>query len=298
MDNMKTALSFWDLLFILTMNGVAVAAYRHVIFMHGLLAGEKEVIHFKEYLNKYHPGTNVTFIDDFKYLDSFQPLWNQVQKIRIRMHDIMLEHPEGVHLVCFSQGGLICRGVIETLPMHNVINFISLGSPQAGQFGTTEYLAQILPPSTTKYLYKLFYTEQGQKEFSIANYWNDPIQQNLYFNYSDFLAVINNQSTGNRSQSFSPEFKTNFIKLKNLILVGGADDGVITPWQSSQFESFDENEKVIKMTKQQFYKEDWFGLRTLDERSSLHLCSLDGIHHTHWHRNLTVFLKCIEPWLD
>lgn len=26
--------------------------------------------------------------------------------------------------------------------------------------------------------------------------------------------------------------KKNFLKLKNLILIGGPDDGVITPWQS------------------------------------------------------------------
>lgn len=29
-----------------------------------------------------------------------------------------------------------------------------------------------------------------------------------------------------------PEWKKNFLKIKKLVLIGGPDDGVITPWQS------------------------------------------------------------------
>ena len=28
------------------------------------------------------------------------------------------------------------------------------------------------------------------------------------------------------------DYKSNFVKLENLVLIGGPDDGVITPWQS------------------------------------------------------------------
>ena len=28
------------------------------------------------------------------------------------------------------------------------------------------------------------------------------------------------------------EYKKNFLKIKQLVLIGGPDDGVITPWQS------------------------------------------------------------------
>ena len=38
------------------------------------------------------------------------------------------------------------------------------------------------------------------------------------------------------NQSFhysdSERFKENFLRIKNLVLIGGPDDGVITPWQS------------------------------------------------------------------
>lgn len=269
--------------------------YRHVIFMHGLLAGREEIKYFEKSVAECHPGTNITFIDKFKYLKSFDPLWRQVGEIRPEMMKVMSENPDGVHLVCFSQGGLICRGVLETLPSHNVVNFISLSAPQGGQYGTTAYLAPLLPKYLTKDYYKLFYTKLGQR-WSIANYWNDPHRQKLFFHWSNFLAVVNNQSTTNTS--FSPAFRKSFLRLKNLVLVGGPDDGVITPWQSSQFAVFDDEEKVVEMKHQLLYREDYIGLQTLDRRSSLHLCTVPGVHHTHWHRNLTAFEKCIKQWLD
>lgn len=41
----------------------------------------------------------------------------------------------GFFLLPFSKGGLICRGILSTLADHNVQSFISLSSPQAGQYG-------------------------------------------------------------------------------------------------------------------------------------------------------------------
>ena len=35
----------------------------------------------------------------------------------------------------FFTGGLVCRGILSTLSDHNVHSFISLSSPQAGQYG-------------------------------------------------------------------------------------------------------------------------------------------------------------------
>ena len=39
-----------------------------------------------------------------------------------------------LHYCCYA-GGLICRAVLQMMDNHNVENFISLSSPQAGQYG-------------------------------------------------------------------------------------------------------------------------------------------------------------------
>lgn len=36
----------------------------------------------------------------------------------------------------YSQGGLLARAILETFPDHGVHNFISLSSPQGGQYGS------------------------------------------------------------------------------------------------------------------------------------------------------------------
>ncbi len=103
-------------------------------------------------------------------------------------------------------GGLVCRGILSTLPDHNVHSFISLSSPQAGQYGgntlssvllswfntelkcldslrvsgfahvcssfvDTDYLKYLFPQFVKSNLYHVCYTAVGQK-ISICNYWN------------------------------------------------------------------------------------------------------------------------------
>ncbi len=100
-------------------------------------------------------GTEVYNIDGYDAEYSLLPMWRQVNEIKGRMLPIMQNAKDGVNLICFSQGesrafivalslimyfsagGLVCRGILETTPEHNVHTFVSLSSPQAGQFGGT-----------------------------------------------------------------------------------------------------------------------------------------------------------------
>lgn len=146
--------------------------------------------------------------------------------------------------------------------------------------------------------FRFFYTNYFQNKFSLANYWNDPYHEDKNYEYNVFLPVVNNN---NASKFFNvtdgKRFKDNFLRIKNLVLIGGPDDGVITPWQSSQFCFYNMNLTVVDMTKQQIYLEDTFGLRSLDERGSLHRYTFSGVNHTHWHGTKKVFEEAIEKWL-
>jgi len=132
------------------------------------------------------------------------------------------------------------------------------------------------------------------QDVSIGNYWRDPHHVALFLNHSNFLAKIDNCiETENTT-----DFKNNFIKLRKLVLIGGPDDGIISPWQSSQFGFYNKNESVVDMRDRVEYKYDLFGLKTMDKEKRIIRHSVEGVHHLDWHLNNTVIDTYILPYLD
>lgn len=78
-------------------------------------------------------------------------MWDQVRAFGAAVKQIDEENPGGIHLLCYSQGGLICRGIIESFSSLNVSTFVSLSSPQGGQYGGNLFaLAGITIRETTR----------------------------------------------------------------------------------------------------------------------------------------------------
>ncbi|XP_051526800.1 lysosomal thioesterase PPT2-A-like isoform X6 [Myxocyprinus asiaticus] len=285
----------WSLLAVCVL--CVCVAYKPVIVVHGLFDSSANFINLNKFINQSHPGTNVLVIDLFDRSASLQPLWKQVEGFTEAIYPIMQNAADGVHLICYSQGGLVCRGILSTLPDHNVHSFISLSSPQAGQYGDTDYLKYLFPQFVKSNLYHVCYTSVGQR-ISICNYWNDPHHRDMYINSSDYMALLNSE----RANPNTTVWKENFLRIKKLVLIGGPDDGVITPWQSSfflfsQFGFYDDNETVVELKNQKVFLMDSFGLKTLYARGDLALCSVAGVTHILWHSNETVYKNCIEKWL-
>uniref|UniRef100_A0A8D0L8T5 palmitoyl-CoA hydrolase n=1 Tax=Sphenodon punctatus TaxID=8508 RepID=A0A8D0L8T5_SPHPU len=268
-----------------------VASYKPVVIVHGLFDSPSDFQQLLGFINETHPGTNVTVVDLFDRGESLKPLWQQVEGFRHAIYPIMQNAADGVHLVCYSQGGLICRGILSTMPDHNVDTFISLSSPQMGQYGL-DYLRWLFPKHMKSNLYRLCYTQLGQ-DFSICNYWNDPHHRDLYLNNSNFLALLNDE----RINPNATDWKKNLLRIRKLVLIGGPDDGVITPWQSSMFAFYDVNETVRDMTSQLVYLQDTFCLKTLYARGDIRFYTMPGVPHTLWHSNRTVYDTCIAKWL-
>jgi palmitoyl-protein thioesterase len=265
-----------------------VVGYRPVLIMHGIADSYKSMEVMVTYIKDAHPGTPVYNIDAFNDADSFLKMWDQVDGVQKKISPIISNATDGVNLICYSQGGMVCRGFIEAFPDHNVKSFISLSSPQAGQFGDTDYFDFFLPNVTRDNVYRFCYSEVGEY-VSFCDYWNDPLHQSEYEKCSDFLYPLNSGK--------QPDYKSNFMSVEELVLIGGPDDGVITPWQSSHFGFYDDKLDVQPYQSQGFYISDAFGLKTLDEEGRIHVYNISGVEHTHWHTNKTVFDLYIEPWL-
>lgn len=274
---------------VLLMLCTVVAGYKPVIVMHGINDDAKGMTTMVEFIQDAHPGTEVYNVDAFNNLDSFVNMWEQVDGVQKLIDPFISNATEGVNLLCYSQGGVLCRGFLESFADHNVKTLISLSSPQAGQFGDTVYFDFFFPNLTRDEFYLICYSDYGQ-DISFCDYWNDPLQQDGYEKYCKFLYPLN--------KGENAAYKTNFLALENLVLIGGPDDGVITPWQSSHFGYYDKQLNVQPYQNQSFYINDSFGLKTLDREGRIHVYEVAGVEHVHWHINKTVFDLYIEPWLN
>ena len=48
----------------------------------------------------------------------------------------------------------------------------------------------------------------------------------------------------------------------------------------------------------QFYHDDSFGLRTLDEQGKVKIYDVPGVKHADWGRRSDIFDKYMKPWLN
>ncbi|XP_011312847.1 lysosomal thioesterase PPT2 homolog [Fopius arisanus] len=269
-----------------------VVGYNPVVIIHGVLTGSDSMSNISKRIQEMHPGTEIYSIPRYAGWSSLEPMWRQIEEIGEDIMAIGAAFPGGINLLGYSQGGLIARAILQRFPEHNVRNFISLSSPQAGQYGT-KFLHLFFPDLVCETVYELFYSKIGQHT-SVGNYWNDPFHQELYFQYSEFLPLVN----GEKKLVNGTQYKDGLTKLKKLVLIGGPDDGVITPWQSSQFGYFGDNTTILDMRNRSIYETDAIGLKTLDKLKKIITHTVPGIPHSMWHENQTVTDLYIIPYLD
>uniref|UniRef100_A0A182IMY8 palmitoyl-CoA hydrolase n=1 Tax=Anopheles atroparvus TaxID=41427 RepID=A0A182IMY8_ANOAO len=267
-------------------------AYRPVFIYHGILTGADSMKHLVSRIQEVHQETVVYNFQRFGGWSSLENAWHQVFEANANLRSICASHPEGINMIGYSQGGLLGRAVLQTYPDHCVKTFVSLSSPQAGQFGD-DFLHLIFPALVAKTAYELFYTYVGQHT-SVGNYWNDPHHQDLFEEYSIFLPYINNRIYSTNST----QFRDTLLRLDRLVLVGGPDDGVITPWQSSHFSFYNESYDVVPLQESTIYTEDLIGLKTLAESGRLHVISRADVRHYEWHRSDEVIDSVVLPYLD
>ena len=166
---------------LLAMSAVAAAAtstdsYTPVVFMHGINGGPEDFNTLIANLNKTHPGQELHALDVFSHAVSFLPIWDQVPHIATVLRSLTAGY-DSYHLVCHSQGGIVCRALVETMSDHKVSKFVSLAGVQQGVRGIPGSYAKYLPGwlqnVTDDDAYKVLYTDLGQS-ISFGNYWHDP----------------------------------------------------------------------------------------------------------------------------
>ncbi|KAG4169682.1 hypothetical protein ERO13_A12G096600v2 [Gossypium hirsutum] len=189
----------------------------------------------------------------------------------------MSELSNGYNIVGLSQGNLIGRGVIEFCDGGPPVkNFISLGGPHAGTASIPfcgSAVICILLDSLIKFG---IYSDYLQEHLAPSGYLKIPTDMSDYLKGCRFLPKLNNEINGMRNSTY----KERLASLQNLVLIMFEDDTVLIPKETAWFSYFPDGafEPVLPVQAAKLYKEDWIGLKTLDEAGKVKFVNVSGNH--------------------
>jgi palmitoyl-protein thioesterase len=238
-------------------------------------------------IEETHPGTFVYPIrlaEDPSGDRSASFLGNTSEQIAkacadIAAHPILSTAP-AIDALGFSQGGLFLRGYVERCNTPPVRSLVTFGSPHNG-------IADYAPCGTTDWLCK------GAMALLHTNTWSSFVQSRLvpaqyyrtldedtglptdeYLEYSNLLADLNNERALKNKI-----YAENIAKLENFVLYEFANDTTVLPKESEWFAEVNiTSAEVTPLKKRDLYKEDWLGLRSLDEKGGLVFKTAPGGH--------------------
>ncbi|XP_052776082.1 palmitoyl-protein thioesterase 1-like isoform X2 [Mya arenaria] len=181
---------------------------------------------------------------------------------------------DGYNAVGFSQGGQFLRAVAQRCPSPPMLNLISVGGQHQGVFGLPHCASSTICELVRKLLNEGVYVPEIQDKLVQAEYWHDPLNEQEYAEKSVFLADINQE------RSVNATYKSNLLKLKNLVLVKFLQDTMVIPKESEWFGYYNpgQDKKLYTMFESPLYIHDKLGLKTLNDTGRITFLSSDTDH--------------------
>lgn len=181
--------------------------------------------------------------------------------------------------VGFSQGGQFMRGYIERCghmapPVRSLLTF---GSQHNGieEFQKCSGFTDFLCNSANALLRSsLVWSDFIQKKVVPAQYYRPSGDLENYLEHSNFLADINNER-----ELKNATYAENLAQLDKFVMILFEDDQAVIPKETGWFAEVDlESSKVTPLQNRTIYKEDWIGLKKLDEKGALVYETVKGEH--------------------
>lgn len=182
---------------------------------------------------------------------------------------------EKFSIIGISQGTLLGRYVIEACGMKGkVVNYLSFDGPQMGIASLPKFNCGTFCEWLNTLTSKVIYSDIIVSNLGPASYYKYKGDYSLFYKKNKFLKDLNNEG-----EVKNEEYKKRFGSLEKVMLIKGAIDTVITPRESSWFEIWDEKGKeIVQLEDSKFYKEDFIGLRKLDEEGKVEFVLFEGEH--------------------
>lgn len=182
---------------------------------------------------------------------------------------------KGANMVGFSQGGLFARGLVERCNSPRVRNLMTFGSPHNGINTFANCADDDWWCNTWSGTLKSnTWTEWVQSNLVPAQYFRDASDLKNYRENSNFLADVNNERE-KRNETYAD----NIASLDRFVLIRFKDEDVVKPVVSPWFGDLNTtNGKVIKLGDRALYRQDWLGLKELDNSGGLLFQEINGRH--------------------
>lgn len=239
-----------------------------------------------------HPGTYVYYIrtDDDGGTDRTNTFFGnvtiQLAEVCAAIHnDSGLADPDDITKVRadalgFSQGGQFLRGLIETCEGLSVRSLVTFGSQHNGisEFQECDRF-DFLCKGATGLIKGNAWTDYIQGKVVPAQYYRTVnettgLGSDEYLKHSNFLAHINNEKKVKIER-----YKGKIAALEKFVMYVFKDDVTVLPKETGWFAEVNETTgEVTPLRERLMYKEDWLGLKKLDEKGGLVFKSTKGKH--------------------
>ncbi|KAF9363015.1 hypothetical protein BGX34_005057 [Mortierella sp. NVP85] len=180
----------------------------------------------------------------------------------------------GFNAVGFSQGGQFLRAYVQRCNDPPVHNLITVGS----QHGGVADIPGCIEPSISCKLMRAIaqggvYNGYVQGRIVQAQYYKDPRNLALYLSKNIFLPDINNELVTKNAA-----YKDRLTSINKLVMFMFLEDVMVKPKETAWFGFQDEEGEIIDLEDQDQYKEDWLGLKTMDNEGKLVFDVMEGQH--------------------
>ena len=177
-------------------------------------------------------------------------------------------------VVGLSQGALIARYIIEKCEMKgSVKRYISIGGPQMGVGSMPQCTSGIICKAINRLIGMAVYSSYIQGLVGPAGYYKDITNYSTYLQYSSFLSDLNNEKDNKTSRH-----KDRFMALQKVVLIKFSEDTMIIPRETAWFQFYDNDKNVVDLKNSDFYKNDYIGLKTLDDQNKINFVEIQGNH--------------------
>lgn len=187
---------------------------------------------------------------------------------------------DGFNCVGFSQGNMLCRGYAQKYNDPPIRNWLSVHGTVSGvaAFPNCDPQGSLGPACAeiARLCGAAAYTQQTQNLLFQIDYYRDPYRVNstAYKAYSQ-LANWNNEG-----DAYNETLKENFVKVERFVMIKAMGDSMVYPNEGEHWGHYADNSlsQILEMRDTLWYKEDLFGLKTVDEAGKIVFNHTEGDH--------------------